>query len=460
MLQLYFARVSGPQTYTTFQGADSLRLCHFDTVRGHIRDDKADGTLLPKYTEGINEGIIEKFASKWYAGHLCDTAGDGTRGCRSWERIGIKLIGHQFSPDCAEWKEDKTVFYVPQFKAELIEMLSIIRKLDQLTAEIHTEQLRCTTCRKPPMAYAVIPEASQGNSGFLNFKYWMRLLDSVSPSVLLKDFITDMCSCGLLGGKIMMTPNEGFIALGCSYVGLPVDDYKYFSLYCEPMVNGKPPLPHSWVPESAHLARLLQNNLDSLSYLPFFSVSLTDLEGAIVAHLGHLKLLSAQRGDTGLSLKHIGVLNEFANFNNDSAFYMVSAPTIGIIKECFPQEVATYIALLSFHFLMEVYRNPAFTNPLLAVEYVWRAQEIWRLQDVYVREVLELSSPSDCLPSYQFFDAVEISACVATNHFLSFHLTRKRVGLAWDQCSMSEKNGDMLEGTHSQGRHQKNGNID
>ena len=46
MLQIYLKHVCGPQTYATLCGAESLRLCHFDTVRGHIRDDKSSGVLL------------------------------------------------------------------------------------------------------------------------------------------------------------------------------------------------------------------------------------------------------------------------------------------------------------------------------------------------------------------------------------------------------------------------------
>ena len=450
----------GPQDYGTISGQDALRLSHFDTVRGHRRDDKADGKLLPKYHQGMNEGILRDFAEPWFRGQLVDTAGDGTRTSRWWARVLDKMLGHEENPDCELWGQAE--FYVPEHKWQFQLMMWIVRKLGMLSSEVHTEQLRCTTSRKAPLAYCILPEASKGNTGFLTFKYWMMLLKACRRNrVTLKDFITDMCSTGLLGARLLMTPCAENIRLGCSFLGVPTDDYKYFAIFCEPdLKDGCEPLSHAWIPEIAHLCRLLQRNLDNLSFLPFFSPKLDNLEMSEVASLGNLKRLSSERANSKLSLKHVGLISDFANFNNDSAFYMVSMSTIDIISNEFPQEKATRLALVSFHFLMCVYRDPNFTNPILAVEYVWRCAEVWRLQEVYVKEVLKMDSPSDCLPSYQFREAVEMAACGATNHFLGFHRKRRTMKLSWEQCAMNEKNGDMLEGLHSQGRHQKNGSID
>ena len=139
----------GPQDYGTLSGKDGLRLSHFDTVRGHRRADKADGKLLPKYHQGVNGVILRDFAEPWFRGQLADSAGDGTRMSRWWARVLDKMLGHEENPDCELW--GKTEFYVPEHKCQFQLMMWIVRKLGMLSAEVHTEQLRCTTSRKAPL---------------------------------------------------------------------------------------------------------------------------------------------------------------------------------------------------------------------------------------------------------------------------------------------------------------------
>ena len=50
-------------------------------------------------------------------------------------------------------------------------------------------------------------------------------------------FITDSCSIGLSAGKFIVTPTSEMIPLGCSYLGLLVDDWKYWACYRRPAIK-------------------------------------------------------------------------------------------------------------------------------------------------------------------------------------------------------------------------------
>ena len=72
-------------------------------------------------------------------------------------------------------------------------------------------------------------------SGFLQLKYWFRLLQRMQHLKLnFIGFITDSCSIGLSAGKFIVTPTSEMIPLGCSYLGLLVDDWKYWACYRRP----------------------------------------------------------------------------------------------------------------------------------------------------------------------------------------------------------------------------------
>ena len=84
---------------------------------------------------------------------------------------------------------------MPETKADLLAMVRIVRRLNQLSPEVHTEQLRSLTCAIPaPLVLAVIPLAQKGKSGFLNFKYWLEIFKKFHEARLpkLKCIITDM----------------------------------------------------------------------------------------------------------------------------------------------------------------------------------------------------------------------------------------------------------------------------
>lgn len=226
----------GRQDYTSLSGGDCLRFSDFSTVKRNIRQDREAGVLLPKYKIGINEEIIEGFAVKRFGTEWTSANGDGTRGKRAWVRMGMQLVGGEYHADVARWEDTKV--FVPESKADLVRIIFITRRLKMLSSEIYTEQLRCLTNRsKPSLSIAIIPEASRGNTGFGLLQYWFKLMDILRKAgVNFKDFCTDMCSVGLSAAQLLCRPSESMASFGCSYVGLPVDDYPFFDVFCQPSV--------------------------------------------------------------------------------------------------------------------------------------------------------------------------------------------------------------------------------
>ena len=448
----------GRQSYMTFAGLDCLCFSHVDTVRGHIRDDRSSGQLMSKYQLGINDHIIQKVAPRRLKNNWAAACGDGTRGKRALKRLGTDLVGAQFHPDVARWDESK--YKVPRTKAALVEIISIIRRLNLLSAELHTEQLRNVTERnsEPSLTVAIIPEAGKGNTGFSTLLYWLQLAAAVRKAfVQLKTFVTDNCSTGLSGGQLLMTATEEMLQLGCSYLGLPCDDSPFFDVYCQPAsvwvgygyACKWVPLPLSWESDNSHLIRLGRNLLNNLSFCVFFCIQQGSLRGAKVASFDKLREMAQNRLAPGMGLKEIVTISTYAEFKNDAAYRLCSMDVIDLLKTHHPEDAATILALESLHFNAEAHRNPNFSNPVLMVEYVWRAAAVWEMQENYIKKVAKVARPSDCLPSHQFRKAMVMSACTATNYALCYFLE----GRDFEVFNLAELNQDELEGLHSCGRH-------
>lgn len=448
----------GRQDYTSLSGGDCLRFSDFSTVKRNIRQDREAGVLLPKYKIGINEEIIEGFAVKRFGTEWTSANGDGTRGKRAWVRMGMQLVGGEYHADVARWEDTKV--FVPESKADLVRIIFITRRLKMLSSEIYTEQLRCLTNRsKPSLSIAIIPEASRGNTGFGLLQYWFKLMDILRKAgVNFKDFCTDMCSVGLSAAQLLCRPSESMASFGCSYVGLPVDDYPFFDVFCQPSVpagGGDPahiPLPVGWAPDNPHLIRLARNLLDRLAYIVFFCVQRGSLRGCKVSCFDKLRELSTKRCAFGMQLKEIVTICSYADQKNDSAYRMCSMDVIELLQTHHPEDTATILALESFHFLAEAYRNENFSNPHLLVQYVWRAAAVWEMQERYIKKVANVDRPSDCIPSYQFRIAIQMAACKATNYALTYHLRGIDEEKKWEDFNIAELNQDELEGTHSCGR--------
>ena len=190
--------------------------------------------------------------------------------------------------------------------------------------------------------------------------------------------------------------------------------------------------------------RLLRNLLDRLTFIVMFCILIGDLRGAKVASFDKLRELSHTHLAKGMRLKEIVTINRYADFKNGSAYHLVSMEVINLLKEHHPTDTATILALESGHFLAAAYTDPNFSNPKLMVGYVWRAAAIWQQQEMYIKHVAKVDSPSDCLPSHQFRRAIEHAAAVATNYALTYHLYKQD----WSKFTLCEINNDVLEGVH------------
>ena len=194
-----------------------------------VRKKQKDKGKVPTYKSGFMLDILVKHAIEWMAQNSVMSAGDGTRLERQVGRSKDLLVGMQFDPDISKWPFE---IMVPETAHQLQRMVMLIRKLGMLGSEVYTEQLRAISNKNlPPLVYATFPEASSGKSGFFTFKYWMHIIQSLhSTRLRLTTFVTDHCSVGIGGGKILNTPSHELLSHGCSYLGLPVDDYKYFKV--------------------------------------------------------------------------------------------------------------------------------------------------------------------------------------------------------------------------------------
>ena len=244
------------------------------------------------------------------------SAGDATREARFYARRGFKMVGKMSHPDVERWGDE--VVYIPETAAALRKLILITRKLDQLGAEVYTEQFRCISNKSlPSVAYTVFSEASNGKSGFLNWKYWFAILEALDGVPLsLECFITDGCSVGISSGKLQTTPTEETNTLGVSYLGLPVDDFKHYACYCRTAIRSdkarlgftiddavvgnmvtrrvydipyEVPSPVTYTCDSMHWFRLVRRNADGLAFLVFFTEKLDDLQVSLVCSFDSLR---------------------------------------------------------------------------------------------------------------------------------------------------------------------------
>jgi hypothetical protein len=454
----------GRQDFTSISGNDSLRLSDPRSVQRVNAKKRKNGTI-PKYHSGINEDVLSKTSLQRFGSNLLVSCGDATRGRQMLVRSGNQLVGQRFHPDCKKWSE--CVWFVPEYMDQLVEIIQIVVQLQMLSSEFFTEQLRCISSpRISSLTYVCYPEPSKGSSGFMTYKYWFQIIYLTPQGLSLVAFITDGCAYGIGAGKLFGTPSVQLLALGCTYLGLPLDDYKYCDVYCRPSYIDSDcvfqiPKPIGYLPDISHWVRLVRRNLDNLAYLVFWCVNENDIEGAKVASFGFLRKLAQQRANKGMKLSDIVNVNKYADMKNDAAYSMVAADTITLLREHFPDDKATLLVLEAVHYLVKVMREKTFTNPILAVEYAWRCAHIFELQTRYVKKVAKIKQPGDHTPSYQFLDGLELMACKITNHFLMFHRhCLGRDNFDWSHSSLAAANSDDLEGTHSQGRHQKNGHMD
>jgi hypothetical protein len=234
-LQRWLRPKLGPQVYEALGSV--LRFRTESSTRRSRRRRTKRGLCLPKYHCGINEKILQDHAMPWHGTNLVQSCGDGTRESRFEGRDGEQLVGHQMHPDCARWILQEIM--VPRTVQTLKKIVYLIRKLNLLGAEVYTEQFRCVSDGSiQRLTYATYPEASKGKSGYWLYKYWftiLLLLDGVALCLVF--FVTDHCSVGVSAGKMFNTPSAELLALGCSYLGLPLDDYKYYACYCRPAVR-------------------------------------------------------------------------------------------------------------------------------------------------------------------------------------------------------------------------------
>ena len=458
----------GYQVYSTISGPDALRLSTYDAVRKNSRKHKSRDPSLIAYEAGVNQHAINQSVAHFHDAPTI-SVGDGTRTSRFLGRQGIFLLGKKEDVDCAEWEDSR--MYVPVQACDLRKIIMLTRKMDGLGAEVYTEQFRCLSHKHTPrLTYATFMESSSGKSGFLLYKYWMMVVHKMvvnHVALMLVAFVTDHSSVGISGGTILGTPTQEMVDLGCSYLGLPVDDYKYYAVYCRPAMRTRtskgctgaghgtmyrvlPPI--MYMPDCRHLWRLVRSNLESLSFLVFFCVRLGDLQGSKVASLGKLQEMSRQRLQTKVPLKDIVTINKVMDFKDDAALHLLSEPCVTLLRMHHPDDTATLLALEASHHAAKVMTEPSFTNASLAVEYMFRNAGVWEMQEKYVRKVSKVDRPSDCLPSHQFRTSNEMLAHSVTNYFLIFHRHFIPLGFTWEQCMLCSANSDELESTHGDGR--------
>ena len=387
--QSYTSRRFGRQDHTALAGPDALRLSQQRTIQRHTNLKKKAGDL-PDYQVGVDAKVTTHHAPTRFGFHLISIDIDETRGRQELVRQGVTITGDQWSPDCCEWVPENRC-YVPELKEELINMLILHRDLQLLSSDISTHQFRSLTDRHmPSLTFGIIPIASKGNSAFQTLKYWMATFNALhSAGLNVRAVVADHCAASLCGGKMLNKPSQEFVDFGCSYINLPVDDMKYFALYCEPAptvvkhvrtheaVPTPRPISKQFLPDNPHLQRLFMNNIDALAFLPLYSAKTDSVQGSLVASYGCLRERAANRIGDGMKLSEVVNINKYAEFRNDAAYALSHQDVIDLLTPHHPEDKATILAMQAMHFLAEVYRNKSFTNCRLAVWYVSATAELW-----------------------------------------------------------------------------------
>ena len=233
------------------------------------------------------------------------------------------------------------------------------------------------------------------------------------------------------------------------------------SQFYDRCAHGVPPA-LSWFPDCAHIARSIKRNLrkadlhwlfqsegeDAICHGRFASFSQIDIK------LAHCR--SFQRH----GMKAMVTINSFMSQGSDDALALLKQSTLTLLEKELPNDKATLAVLRGANRIIEVWRNPHFTNPFLAVRMLWKGFHTFVIQRNYVREVVQggkLRRKCDYLPSPQLFTSLSFLAHVATNYFLNFHRSYRGGRDKWRHASLSEAKNDRLEGqVHGSMRHRGN----
>ena len=157
-------------------------------------------------------------------------------------------------------------------------------------------------------------------------------------------FCTDSCSTGIAAGKILMTPTRELIANHkVTYLGLPDEDYKYFSVYLRPKISKYIPPPLDWYGDISHHIRNFRKNLSNKNKtLVFYSESdkseVGTVEAGMWASMRYLERLASERGDLSrqFSLQDMVKINKWFDQRNDAAQNLIKLDTIKMLRRDHP----------------------------------------------------------------------------------------------------------------------------
>ena len=468
LLSEYIAMKAGAALYATIEDLTEL-----DNFRQTNRTRSADKL---QFHQGINHFIIDEVASRRYYPSKARlewlvNMEDGTRALRAAERLGPHIVGNVYPPDVEQWPTEPGI-PIPQTYEDLVLLIRAVRGKNCLAHELDLEMFRCVTNRRLPiLLHTIFPEPHSGFSGFFHFKMWMYLCSKwFEAGLLVVGHNTDSCSTGIAAAKILMTPSKNFIEEhGFTYLGLPDDDYAYFSVYTQPFSpkRGIIPPPQDWLGEIAHHIRNFRKNIANLKKtLVFYSEQDTSDEGTVEAgqwaSMRYLKRIAEERSDLSkkFGLGAMVTINSWFDQRNDASEALISLRVISMLRRHALEDAVTPMAMQSMYFFSEPWLNPTFTHPLKIVEYLWRGLVVWEQQEVYVTQVLKTrtvlgtnakgNKTLHC-PSYQFMETFRLMAHAATNQALKFHLHRHDSNLSWESdFRLSECNSNPLEGTNSE----------
>jgi len=442
----------------------------------HLDDDdfiqKTRAADVFQLVPGINHTLIKQEAPKRYSTFgkktqlLCHME-DGTRGVRLYTKLQGKpyFVGHVFHPDIEKWP-DEPGHPMPLNAEDVLFLLNTIRGKDCLAHSFDTKALRSlSSASTPTLVHSVIPEPHSGSSGRLQFKQWLRYIELYFEARLpMCLFSHDGCSVQLSAASILMTPMEEMLEWGCSYIGLPTADYKYFGLYCQPSYiddSGETivPMAIADIMERAHDVRNYRKSLKNPNKTWVFytekNTEAGDGKGAevgIFASMKYLTILCQDRGDLSrkYGLKDMVNINKFCDQKGDAAYHLISLEIIGMMERYIPQDRATILASKAMYFRMEPMLNPKFTNPFEIITWIWRGYRVFQRQEQYISKIVgDLNLHT---ASHQFRKGAEVMTYGATDYILAFHRGKHQHGWDWADLGLCRANDDPLEGMHSEER--------
>ena len=445
-------------------------LCHLDHYIHARRGRQSDAFQL---TPGINKQLIKMEAPKRYTTrggrkHLLVHMEDGTRGVRMYQKLAGKpfLAGYVFHPDVDKWNEDEPGHPMPTKAEDVLFLMNAIRGKDALAHSFDSKAVRSLNLASTPiLVHSIIPEPHSGTSGRLQFKQWLRYIQLYFEARLsVCMFSHDGCSVQLSSASILMTPSQEMLDWGCSYIGLPVDDYKYFGLYCQPSYYDDSgelvvPMPIVDVMERAHDVRNYRKSLKNPNKTYVFYSEKNTLAGdgkgaevGIFASMRYLTILCESRGDLSrkYALKDMVNINKFCDQKGDAAYKLISLDIINLMKRHIPEDVATILTRQAMYYRIEPVLNPLFTNPFEIVTWVWRGYRVFQRQEQYVSKLVgDLNLHT---ASHQFRKGAEIMTYGVTDYICAFHRGMEQHGWSWDDLGLCRANDDPIEGVHSEER--------